>query len=128
MEKKSKYLIIMLVAFVICVGVFLYQHNNNVDTVIILNESKVTEGKSFAGMLLDSYGFGLPNKTITYHQPGDQMGNFVKITTNDKGGFVIDNARYSDGDNAYTNFTFAGDGKYKSCVYHGNVTVNASMR
>ena len=82
MEKKSKYLIIMLVAFVICVGVFLYQHNNNVDTVIILNESKLIEGKSFSGMLLDSYGFGVANKTISYHQPGDQNGSLVNVTTN----------------------------------------------
>ncbi|WP_296893608.1 hypothetical protein [uncultured Methanobrevibacter sp.] len=127
MEKKSKYLIIMLVAFVICVGVFLYQHNNNVDTVIILNESKLIEGKSFSGMLLDSYGFGVANKTISYHQPGDQNGSLVNVTTNSEGKFFIDNVKYSYGDNAYKNFTFAGDEKYKGCLYYGNVTIVASV-
>lgn len=126
MEKKSYYLIILLAALVICVGVFLYQFNNDVATFIIINETEVHENGSFSGMLMDAYSSGVPNQTITFHKPGHDMGTLVDVTTDENGEFTIKNAEYlSDAgkDNYYGNFTFAGNGKYKGCVYEGNVSV-----
>lgn len=126
MERKSYYLIIILVAFVICMGVFLYQFNNDVPTFIIINETEVHENGSFSGMLNDAYGFGVANQTITFHKPGHKMGTIVDVVTDEKGQFTIEKAQYlSDAgkDNYYGNFTFAGNGKYQGCTYEGNVTV-----
>ena len=126
MEKKSKYLIVLLVAFCICIGVFLYQYNNDVPTFIIINETQVKENGSFSGMLMDAYSQGVPNKTITYHKPGNNMGTLVDAVTDENGEFKIENAQYlSDAgkDNYYGNFTFAGNGKYQGCTYEGKVTV-----
>lgn len=128
MEKQSKYLIIILLAFVVCISVFWYQYNNNVSTFIMINETEVAQNGSFSGMLVDAYGQGVANKIITYHKPGYQMGTLVDVTTTEDGSFTINNAQYldnaSDG-NYYGDFTFAGDGKYKECRYEGNVTVVA---
>ena len=66
MEKKSYYLIILLIAFVICIGVFLYQFNNDVSTFIIINETEVQNNTSFSGLLMDSYSYGVANQTISY--------------------------------------------------------------
>ncbi len=126
MERKSYYLIILLVALVICIGVFLYQFNNDVPTFIIINETEVKENSSFSGMLMDAYSNGVPNQTITFHKPGYQMGTLVDIVTDDDGGFTIEKAEYlpdASKDNYYGNFTFAGNGKYKGCTYEGNVNV-----
>lgn len=126
MERQSYYLIILLVAFVICLGVFWFQFNNDVATFIILNETEVHEGGSFSGMLMDSYSQGVPNQTITFHKPGYQMGTIVSAQTDENGEFTIENAEYlSDAgkDNYYGDFTFAGHGKYQGCTYEGNVTV-----
>ena len=79
MERKSYYLIILLVALVVCAGVFFYQFNNDVATVMIINETEVPENGSFAGILMDAY--------------------------------------------SYSDFTFAGNGKYQGCTYEGNVSV-----
>lgn len=128
MEKQSKYLIIMLIALVICVGVFIYQYNNDVTTFIIINQTEVAENGSFSGMLMDQYGVGVPNKTITYHKPGYEMGTLVDVVTNEDGGFIIENVQYlpdAGKDNYYGDFTFAGDDKYNGCTYDGNVTVIA---
>ena len=89
MERKSYYLIIILVAFVICMGVFLYQFNNDVPTFIIINETEVHENGSFSGMLTDAYGFGVANQTITFHKPGHKMGTIVDVVTDEKGQFTI---------------------------------------
>ena len=35
---------------------------------MIVNATEVSEGESFKGSLMDSYGQGVPNKTITYHK------------------------------------------------------------
>lgn len=126
MEKQSKYLIILLVALVICIGVFLYQFNNDVPTFIIVNATEVSENGSFSGILMDAYSYGVANKTITYHKPGHQMGTLVDVTTDENGEFTIENAEYlpeAGNDNYYGEFTFAGDGKYQGCTYEGNVTV-----
>lgn len=126
MEKQSYFLIILLVAFVICMGVFWFQFNNDVSTFIIVNETEVQENGSFSGMLMDAYSNGVANQTITYHKPGYQMGIIVDAQTDEKGEFTITNAEYlpdAGDENYYGDFTFAGNGKYKGCVYEGNVTV-----
>ena len=126
MEKQSKYLIILLVALVICIAVFWFQFNNNVSTVIIVNETEVQENGSFSGLLMDAYGYGVANKTVTFHKPGYEMGTLVDAVTDENGEFTIENAEYlSDAgdDNYYGDFTFAGDGKYAGCTYEGNVTI-----
>ena len=126
MERQSYFLIILLVAFIICMGVFWFQFNNDVSTFIILNESEVAENGSFSGMLMDAYSNGVPNQTISFHKPGYEMGNVVVTQTDENGEFTIENAEYlpdAEKDNYYGNFTFAGNGKYLGCTYEGNVTV-----
>ena len=116
----------MLIALIICLGVFWFQFNNDVATVIIINQTEVAEGSSFAGMLMDSYGNGVANKTIIFHKPGYEFGTLVDVVTNDEGGFVIENAEYlpdAGSDNYYGDFSFAGDDRYQGCTYEGNVTV-----
>lgn len=128
MERKSIYLIIALIIFVICIGVFWFQFNNDVATMMILNETQVKENQSFKGQLLDSYGMGVANKTVTYHKPGGELGTIVDVITDENGEFLIENAEYlpdAGGDNYYGNFTFAGDGKYLGCTYEGDVKVVA---
>ena len=129
MEKQSKYLIILLVAFVICMAVFWFQFNNDVSTFIIINETEVDENGSFSGMLMDAYSYGVANKTITYHKPGYKMGTIVQTTTDENGEFTIENVEYlpdAGDENYYGDFTFAGDGKYLGCTYEGNVTVKSN--
>ncbi|WP_407453774.1 hypothetical protein [Methanobrevibacter sp.] len=126
MEKESYYLIILLVAFVICIGVFWFQFNNDVATFMMLNETEVSEGGSFSGMLVDAYGYGVANQTVTFHKPGKEMGTLVDTVTDENGQFTIENAEYlpdAGKDNYYGDFTFAGHDKYQGCTYEGNVTV-----
>ncbi|MCQ2971176.1 hypothetical protein SAMN05216439_1033 [Methanobrevibacter gottschalkii] len=123
MEKQSKILIVLLIVFLICVGVFWFQFNNNVSTFMIVNETHVTENSSFSGMLVDSYGNGVANQTIAYHEPG---GNVGTLTTDENGEFTVELAKYlsnSTSDNYYGDFKFSGNGKYQGCAYEGNVTV-----
>ena len=127
MERQSYFLIFLLVAFIICMGVFWFQFNNDVSTVIIINESQVAENGSFSGLLMDAYSNGVPNQTVTYHKPGYDMGTIVDATTDENGQFTIKNAEYlpdAGRENYYGNFTFAGNGKYQGCTYEGNVTVS----
>lgn len=126
MERQSYYLIILLVTLVICFGVFWFQFNNNVATLMILNQTEVVENGSFSGMLMDSYSYGVPNQTITFHKPGYEMGTIVTTTTDENGEFTIENAQYlpdAGEDNYYGDFTFAGNGKYQGCTCDANVTV-----
>ena len=126
MEIKSYYLILLLVAFVICIGVFWFQSNNDVATFIMINETEVAEEGSISGMLVDAYGYGVANQTITFHKPGYKMGTIVDTQTDEDGQFTITNAEYlpnASADNYYGDFTFAGQGKYQGCTYEGNVTV-----
>ena len=126
MERKSYYLIILVIALVICIGVFYYQSNNDVPTFMIINETEVSVNSSFSGTLMDAYGQGVANKTITYHKPGNGTGTLANITTDNNGEFTITNAEYFSGagsDNYYGNFTFAGEGKYLGCTYEANVNV-----
>ena len=64
MEKQSKYLIIILLVFAVCMGVFWHQYNNDVSTFIMINETEVAQNGSFSGMLVDAYGQGVANKTM----------------------------------------------------------------
>lgn len=126
MERQSYYLIVLLITFVVCIGVFLYQFNNDVPTFIMINETEVAENASFSGMLSDAYGYGVANQTITFHKPGYEMGTLVDVVTDDTGRFIIENAEYlpdAGKDNYYGDFTFAGNGKYQGCTYEGNVSV-----
>ena len=116
MEKQSKYLIILLIAFVVCIGVFWFQFNNDVSTVIILNETEVSEGGSFSGLLMDSYSYGVSNKTVTYKDPSNTLQN---TSTDENGEFIINNVKKG----SYSEFTFDGDDKYLNCIYEGNVSV-----
>lgn len=121
MEKQSKILILLLVVLVICLGVFLYQFNNNVSTFMIINESEVAQNGSFAGVLMDSYSYGVANQTVTYQTPNHET---VNVTTDENGQFKVFNAETGSGDvSCYSNFTFAGNGKYNGCSYEGNVSV-----
>ena len=126
MERESYYFLLLLIAFAICIGVFWFQFNNDVATFMIINNTEVQEGDTFKGALIDAYGMSVPNKTITYHKPGYQMGTLVDTQTDENGEFYIENAQYLEDagkDNYYGNFTFAGDDKYQGCTYIGNVTV-----
>ena len=92
----------------------------------MINETEVAEGGSISGMLVDAYGFGVANQTITFHKPGYKMGTIVDAQTDEDGQFTITNAEYlpnASADNYYGDFTFAGQGKYQGCTYEGNVTV-----
>ena len=126
MERENYYFLLLLIAFAICIGVFWFQFNNDVATFMIINNTEVQEGDTFKGALIDAYGMSVPNKTITYHKPGYQMGTLVDTQTDENGEFFIENAQYLEDagkDNYYGNFTFAGDDKYQGCTYIGNVTV-----
>ena len=126
MERKSYYLIILLIALVGCIGVFMFQFNNNVSTFMLINGTEIHENGSFSGVLMDAYGYGVANQTITFHKPGQMMGTLVDVTTDENGEFTIENAEYLPGggnDNYYGNFTFAGNGKYQGCTYEGKVIV-----
>jgi hypothetical protein len=128
MERESYYFLLLLIGFTICIGIFWFQFNNDVTTFMIVNATEVSEGESFKGSLMDSYGQGVPNKTITYHKPGYQMGTLVDTQTDENGEFFIEKVEYlpdAGKDNYYGDFTYAGDGKYKGCVYERNVTVVA---
>ena len=126
MERESYYFLLLLIAFAICIGVFWFQFNNDVATFMIINNTEVQEGDTLKGALIDAYGMSVPNKTITYHKPGYQMGTLVDTQTDENGEFFIENAQYLEDagkDNYYGNFTFAGDDKYQGCTYIGNVSV-----
>ena len=123
---KSYYLIILIVAFVICMGVFWFQFNNDVATFIMINETEVVDGGSFSGMLVDAYGNGVANQTITFHKPSYENGTLMDVTTDESGQFTVKNVEYLPdvgNNNYYGEFTFAGHGKYHGCTYEGNVTI-----
>ncbi len=120
MGRKSYYLIILLVALVICAGVFFYQLNNDVSTFMILNETEVAENGSFAGMLMDAYSYGVANQTVYYKAPDNEI---IKVTTDENGEFKVFNVKSAGDTSYYSDFTFAGNGKYRGCTYEGNVTV-----
>ena len=104
MERESYYFLILLIAFAICIGVFWFQFNNDVSTFMIINNTEVQEGGAFKGALIDAYGMSVPNKTITYHKPGYQMGTLVTTQTDENGEFFIENAQYLEASATETSF------------------------
>ncbi|MEE0880126.1 MAG: hypothetical protein UIL36_00825 [Turicibacter sp.] len=75
---------------------------------------------------MDAYGYGVANKTVTFHKPSNGTDSLANITTDNNGEFTIEHAEYFPGagsDNYYSNFTFAGEGKYQGCVYESDVMV-----
>ena len=123
---ENKYIALLVVLLLVCIGVFWFQFNNDVVTFMIINETQVEENGTIHGVLMDAYSYGVANKTITYHKPGYEMGTLVDTQTDSNGEFIIENAEYlpdAGKDNYYGEFTFAGDGKYQGCTYEGNVTV-----
>lgn len=123
---KTKYLLILVVLMIVCFGIFFYQMDHNLDTIIVFNSTEIPENGTAVGYLMDSFGRGIPNKTITFHKPGYEMGTLVTVTTDDNGTFYIRNLQYLPGagkDNYYGNFTFAGDDKYKASTFNQKLTV-----
>ncbi|RAP50326.1 MAG: hypothetical protein BZ136_01520 [Methanosphaera sp. rholeuAM74] len=125
-DKKNIELVILLTVFIVCVCVFVYQYNNDVTTTLLVNESEVHENATFKGLLMDSYGSGVANVTITYNKPSNNTNDsLVELKTDDTGSFTI-KAEYvhdKSADNSYSNFSFNGSGKYKPSKWDGRVTV-----
>lgn len=100
----------------------MYQFNNDVPTFMVINETEVHENASFAGVLMDAYSYGVANQTVNYQTPNHEIKN---TTTDENGEFKVLNVESgSGGAGYYSNFTFAGNGKYQACSYEGNVLVN----
>lgn len=124
MEKK--YLAILVVILIVCFGIFFYQMDNNIDTMIVFNGTEIPENGTAVGYLIDSFGRGIPNMTISFHQPGNGT---VKVTTKENGEFLIENIQNLPDlgkDNYYGDFTFKGDGKYKGSTFEYNLTVKTA--
>lgn len=120
---KKIHLALLFVVMLICFGVFFYQMNNNLETMIVFNETEIAENGTAIGFLMDSFGRGIANKTITFHQPGNGT---VSVVTDENGTFYIENLQNLPelgGDNYYGEFTFKGDSKYKGTTYGYNLTV-----
>lgn len=123
---ETKYLIILIILAIAFFSIFFYQYSNDVETFIIFNETEVDENGTFSGSLMDAYARGVPNKTITYHQAGDNRTTFVSVTTNDMGVFQIKNVKNlpeSGENNYYGDISFKGDGQFRPCTYEYNLTV-----
>lgn len=125
---KTKYLIILIVAALICFSIFFYQFTSSVDTFIVINETGISENGTITGYLMDAYARGVENKTITYHQAGDNRSSLVNVTTGPNGIFKIENVKNvpeSGSNNYYGNFSFKGEGQFHGCTFERNITVKA---
>lgn len=123
---NNKFLIVLIILAIICFGIFFFQFNNNVTTVILMNETKIPENGTAVGFLMDSYGRGVQNQTITYHQAGDAKDVFVNVTTDVNGRFEIKNLKKhpeSGADDYYGDISFYGFKQYKGCEFEYNLTV-----
>lgn len=122
----NKYLLLLVVLAVICFSVFFYQLNHNVDTFIVINETQATENGTVHGFLMDAYSRGVPEKTIYYHQAGDNSTTLLNVTTDSNGMFTIKNVRNvpeSGNNNYYGNISFRGEGEFNPCTYEHNIIV-----
>ncbi|WP_296798376.1 hypothetical protein [uncultured Methanobrevibacter sp.] len=122
----TKYLIILIVLCIICFGVFFYQLSHDVDTFIVVNETQVSENGTVTGYLMDAYSRGVSNKTIFYHQAGDDKSVLVNVTTDSNGMFKIENVKNipeSGSNNYYGDISFKGEGEFHPCTYERNITV-----
>lgn len=123
---NNKFLIVLVILAIICFGIFFFQYTNNVTTVILMNETKIPENGTAVGFLMDSYGRGVENQTITYHQAGDAQDVFVNVTTGADGRFEIKNLKKhpeSGANDYYGDISFDGYRQYKGCIYEYNLTV-----
>ncbi len=123
---NNKVLIILAIIAVICFGIFFFQLNNDLTTVMVFNETEIQENGTAVGFLMDSYGRGVANQTVFYHQAGDEKDVAVNVTTDNEGIFEIKNMKYlpeSGSNNYYGDIRFDGNGEYKGCVYEYNLTV-----
>ena len=123
---ETKYLIVLIILAIICFSIFFYQFTNDVDTFIVINETQVSENGTINGFLMDAYSRGVANKTIFYHQAGDNGTTLVNVTTDDNGMFRIENVRNLPGsgaNNYYGNISFRGDGEFNPCTYEHNIIV-----
>ena len=124
MEKK--YLTLLGIIAIICFSIFFYQFTNSVDTFIVINETEVAENGTITGFLMDSYARGVENKTIYYHQAGDDKSKLVNVTTTKDGFFKIEHVKNipeSGSNNYYGDISFKGDGEFNPCVFEQNITV-----
>ena len=125
---KTKYLIILGVAMIICFAIFAYQFTSSVDTFIVINETQVSENGTITGYLMDAYARGVENKTITYHQAGDNQSQRVSVVTGPNGIFTIENAKNvpeSGSNNYYGDFSFGGEGEFHPCTFERKITVSS---
>ena len=125
---KTKYLIILGVAMIICFAIFAYQFTSSVDTFIVINETQVSENGTITGYLMDAYARGVENKTITYHQAGDNQSQRVSVMTCPNGIFKIENVKNvpeSGSNNYYGDFSFGGEGAFHACTFERNITLKA---
>ena len=123
---ETKYLIVLIILAIVCFSIFFYQFTNNVDTFIVINETQVSENGTINGFLMDAYSRGVPNKTIFYHQAGDNSTTLVNVTTDENGMFRIENVRnlpQSGANNYYGNISFRGEREFKPCTYEHDITV-----
>ncbi|WP_407421878.1 hypothetical protein [Methanobrevibacter sp.] len=123
---KTKYLIILGVAMIICFAIFAYQFTSSVDTFIVINETQVSENGTITGYLMDAYARGVENMTITYHQAGDNQSQRVSVMTGPNGIFKIENVKNvpeSGSNNYYGDFSFAGEGAFHACTFERNITL-----
>ena len=119
---KTKYLIILGIICIICFGIFFFQLGHNVETFIVFNSTEIQENTTVSGCLVDSFGRGVANKTVTYHEPGKGL---VNATTDENGIFTISDIRNMPElgkENYYGDFSFAGDDVYNPSVYEYNLT------
>ncbi|MBR0271160.1 MAG: hypothetical protein IJQ68_04105 [Methanobrevibacter sp.] len=122
----NKILIILAVLAVICFGIFFFQMGHDITTTIVFNETEIPENGTAVGFLMDSYGRGVANQTVFYHQAGDDEGVMVNVTTDSEGIFKITDMKYlpeSGSKNYYGDIMFEGYGEYRGCIYEYNLTV-----
>jgi len=125
---KTIHLVILIIVMIICFGIFFYQFTNDTQTFIVINETEVAENGTITGFLMDSYARGVENKTISYHQAGDNSSVLQNVTTGKDGIFKIENVKNvpeSGSNNYYGDFSFNGDGQFKSCTFERNISIKA---
>lgn len=129
-QKIKRRLIVLVLALILSVSLFVYvgslNSNFNKTTAITFDNTKINEGDSIVGHLVDKDGNGIANKLITFHKPGYEMGTLVTATTDENGTFIIENAEYladAGKENYYGNFAFAGDDEYEGCSYDSKLTI-----
>lgn len=136
MNKSKMRFLILLLALIISLSLLFYIGSIDTDkihfksedpkaTAITFDNTRINEGDTIVGHLVDYNGNGIANKTIIFHKPGYEMGTLVTATTDSNGEFRIENAEYlpDSDENYYGFFSFGGDDDYDECVYENNLTI-----